>query len=89
MPTLVGRPDEQDAHAHLYWEYRRRQQAARMGDWKALRLKPGAALQLYDLASDPAETTDVAADHPDVVAQFEQLFVEGRSPSEHFSLVRE
>lgn len=33
------------------------------------------ALELYDLESDPGETTDVAAAHPDVVAMM-QVFVE-------------
>ena len=35
----------------FYWEFHERgfQQAVRMGRWKAVRLKPGTALELYDL----------------------------------------
>ena len=42
-----------------------------MGKWKALRLKPGAPLELYDLDADARETRDVAALHPDIVARVE------------------
>ncbi len=48
-----------------------------MGKWKALRLKVGAPLELYDLDADVGETRDVAALHPDVVARVEEL-PEGR-----------
>ena len=43
----------------------------RMGRWKAVRLNvksnPDAAIQLFDLAADPAETADVSAAHPEIV----------------------
>jgi arylsulfatase A len=86
LPTLTGRPDRQQAHDHLYWEYAKRMQAVRQGDWKAFRPKPDAPLQLYDLAADPAETTDVAAEHPEVVARLERLLTEARTESEFFPL---
>ncbi len=52
-------------------------EAVRRGRWKAVRFAPGReryvpdgewAVELYDLAADPAETTDVAAEHPQVAA---------------------
>jgi len=52
-------------------------EAVRQGSWKALRFAPGRdryvpgdewAVELYDLAADVGETTDVAARHPDVAA---------------------
>jgi arylsulfatase A-like enzyme len=46
-------------------------QAVRMGDWKAIRRKPGAALEIYNLAKDPGETADVAGENPRVVAEME------------------
>lgn len=64
----------------LYWEYGDvgGWQAVRMGDWKALRrnLKrsiPGA-IELYDLAADPDETHDLAAQHPEIVQRARDAF---------------
>lgn len=86
-PLLLGHLDDQPEHESLYWEHARRQQALRWGDWKALRLAPGASLQLFDLATDPGETTDVAHAHPGVVAHMERLMQSSHSPSEHFELL--
>lgn len=45
-------------------------QAARKGDWKVIRKRPGAPMELYNLRADLAETTDLAAANPAVVAEF-------------------
>jgi arylsulfatase len=51
------------------------QRAYRRGTWKIVtQHRPGTAFddgewQLYDLAADPTETTDLASVHPDVVAE--------------------
>jgi arylsulfatase A-like enzyme len=62
----------------LYWESREEytlgpSQAVRVGDWKGIRLGRDQPTQLYDLANDIGETTDVALAHPDVVAAMETL----------------
>jgi arylsulfatase A len=63
---------------HLYYTANQTVAAIRQGDWKLFVLAPpGNARQtqaasepvLYNLASDPAETQDVAKDHPQVVAR--------------------
>ena len=63
--------------------------ALRWGRFKAVRHAPGsdplvddaaARLELYDLVADPGETTDVSAQHPDVVARFERRMRESHSP---------
>jgi hypothetical protein len=41
--------------------------AVRDGDWKLLVNADGTGAELYDLAADPNETKDRAADRPDVV----------------------
>lgn len=72
VPTLTqGQPLKQ---RDLYWEFYERgfQQAVRMGNWKALRLKQAGPIELYDLSSDRTETINVASKHPDVVAQAEK-----------------
>jgi arylsulfatase A len=76
VPTLLGRDDQPD-HDYLYWEFPAvgGRIAIRMGDWKGVRYNVSAdrdsPLELYHLASDPAENHDVAAQHPEVVAQLE------------------
>jgi arylsulfatase A-like enzyme len=70
VPTLVG-GSGQDTHAYLYWEFYEAgfSQAVLVGGrWKGIRLKsPAAPIQLYDLASDPGEQTDVAGRQPAMV----------------------
>ena len=44
----------------------------RRGNWKAVRPKFDGALELYDLAADPAETRDLAAEKPELTAEFEK-----------------
>ena len=91
-PTLLG--NRQKERAFLYRESPGYggQQSVRMGDWKAIRtnLNPGARvanqkpgdIELYDLAKDPRETTNVAATNPKVVARLEKLMREQHVPSE-------
>lgn len=55
-------------------------QAVRMGDWKAVRPRPGAPLQLYDLAHDVGEANDVAAAHSDIVSKIESYLTTARTP---------
>lgn len=49
-----------------YWHYpsTRKALALRSGNWKLLTDLKGGAPELYDLASDPSETTNLAADQP-------------------------
>ncbi len=77
--TLLGRT--QEPRPFLYREFPGYggQQSVLVGSWKAVRQgldKPSAAprTELYDLAADPGETTDVAASHPEVVGRLEALF---------------
>jgi arylsulfatase A len=66
------------------------QQAVRMGDWKGVRRelvrsnKDHRTIELYDLAMDRGETTDVAATHPRIVAQIARLMRTERVPSAIF-----
>ena len=73
-------------HSFFYWEFHERgfQQAVRMGRWKAVRLKTGAPLEVYDLAADPREERDVAAQNPEVVAKIEAYLRTARTESERW-----
>ena len=44
----------------------------------------GGQIQLYNLAEDPRESNDLAAEYPDKVAEFEKIMSEARVDSEIF-----
>jgi arylsulfatase A-like enzyme len=77
------RGEQQPRHEFMYWEFHERgfQQAVRMGNWKAIRLKNGAPLELYDLPDDPNEQYNIASAHPDVVAKIEAYLKTARTDS--------
>src|SRR5690606_30767671 len=50
----------------LYWRTPA-QKAARDGNWKLVTTRAGESPELFDLASDPGETTNLAAKHPEKV----------------------
>jgi arylsulfatase A-like enzyme len=80
--ALRGEP-QPPRHEFMYWEFHERgfQQAVRMGNWKAIRLKDGAPLELYDLPDDPSEQQNIASEHPDVVAKIEAYLKTARTNS--------
>jgi arylsulfatase A-like enzyme len=81
--TPLLRGESADPERPHYWEfypfdmqqqdYRldRMQQAVRRGHWKALRPAPDAPVELYRLDDDPAESKNLAAEHPQLVAELE------------------
>jgi len=84
LPTLLGRK-RQKKHELLYWELGGRQ-GIRMGDWKAVRTKPGQKIELYNLAADIGEQNDVADENPKILKKMADLFVTARTKSEVFPL---
>lgn len=93
LPTILGEKTAKEKRSErtFYWEHLtfNRQtsqlrtetmvQAVRMGDWKAVRPKPGAPLELYNLATDIGETRDVAASQGDVVGKIETYLKTART----------
>ncbi len=83
-PTLAGRSG-QARHEFLYWEFHERgfnQAALYLGRWKGIRERGLASpLALYDLQTDVAEKTNVAARHPEIVAKIEAYLQTARSDS--------
>jgi arylsulfatase A-like enzyme len=80
------RGQAQPSHDFFYWEFHERgfQQAVRMGRWKAVRLKSGTPLELYDLETDPREEHNVAAVHADIVTRIEAYLKTARTESERW-----
>ncbi len=88
-PSLLGRGVQKN-HPYLYWEFYENgvsQAVLREGRWKGIREKNVTApLRLYDLKTDPAEQTDLAAQHPDIVARLADLMRTAHTPNEHWQI---
>jgi arylsulfatase A-like enzyme len=95
-PTLLGQ--HQEPRAFLYRESPGYggQQCVRVGDWKAVRQnlnptpktanqEPGP-IELYNLAQDPGETIDVAAQHPEIVERLAAILETEHIPSNLFPI---
>ncbi len=80
-PTLLGRKQPERPFLYRETPVYGGQQCVRVGDWKLVRKNLNAGPQdsqppvteLYHLANDPRETTDVAGQHPDVVRRLLRL----------------
>lgn len=75
-PLLAEGTDDAFQTRPLGWEAYG-MDALRYGDWKALRLPPpfgNGQWQLYNLASDPGETKDLAEKHPDRAVQMAKFW---------------
>lgn len=82
LPELIGAEaagHEQQKHEFLYWEYGR-QVAVRMDNWKAIRPKQDGPWELYDLTTDVSETTNVADEHPEVLARMQKYAEQSHEP---------
>jgi arylsulfatase A len=75
---LKGGPAPQ--REYFYWELHEGAslQALRWGDWKAVRNGPSKPIELYDLKTDAAESKDLAAEKPELVAKAEALMKSAR-----------
>jgi arylsulfatase A len=91
LPTLMNQ-NQQEQHRHLYWEFHHHKnghsQAIRQQNWKAVRLYKKDKLsqfysvtELYNLANDLSESTNVADKYPLKVKELQKLMDESRTPS--------
>ena len=72
---LLGRASAKSPHNAFYYYFRHELQAVRSGKWKRF-AKDGA---LYELDADMGETSDVSAQHPEVVSRLSKLLAEARA----------
>ena len=90
LPTLLGKTG-QTKHDYLYWEFHELggRKALRKGDWKLVSydvfVPTQTTVELYNIASDPGEQNNVAAQHPEVVKELSELMAGARTPSEVFT----
>lgn len=61
---------DREGHEYMYWEHQNNC-AVRRGDWKAIKKLSSPPWQLYNLENDRAETQDLAAQFPAIVADLD------------------
>ncbi len=74
--SLIGKKNPLSKDRYLYWEFYERgfDQAARKGNWKAIRRSRNEnKLELYNLSVDIAEANNVAEKYPKIAAQMSEL----------------
>ena len=85
VPTLIGHPDKQRQHDHLYWEFHETDMiGVRRGDWKLVVRRGQTAL--YNLRKDPHEDHDLANEHPDIVRQLVDKIYEDHTDNPMFPI---
>ncbi|HUT95668.1 MAG TPA: sulfatase-like hydrolase/transferase [Thermoguttaceae bacterium] len=93
LPILLGEPDARNPRETLFYYCYNHLQAVRHGKWKLVLPRPDRAKwcswsarmvtavdqpELYDLDSDPGEQHDVAAEHPETVAELMKRIEQAR-----------
>ncbi len=87
LPTLLGKNKQQKQHDYLYFEFPERggQVAIRIGKWKGVKSNmkkdKSSNWEIFDLEADEKETTDLAAQYPDLVKKFELILKKEHRPS--------
>lgn len=83
VPELLGEAaagHAQVQHNYLYWEIGG-WVAIRQGQWRAVKPSKGGAWELYDLASDPSESKNLAAAQPEIAARLIALATKAHEPA--------
>ncbi len=90
LPTLKGENGDQTPHDFLYFEFaERNRQAARIGDWKLIRFgieTPDDHYELYNIAQDPGEEHDRAAEYQEKVEELKAVMEREHLPNHNFPL---
>lgn len=87
-PLFYGQDIDTDSRP-LYWEFPGKQRAIRHAGWKCVTVKKNAPLELYRIKEDPYEEHNLAAEHPEVVKELDQLMHKLRTPSPNYPIDNE
>lgn len=73
---------------YFYWELHPGTpiQAARFGNWKAVRNGIKKPIEIYDIQEDSAESINLASTRPDLVSKAEAIFQEAHRPDPNWPL---
>jgi arylsulfatase len=93
-PVLLGKKIKERPFLYREFAGYGGQQSIRIGEWKGVRTNlkakgnkaPNLHLELYNLKTDLAETTDVSAKNPKIVAKMEKLMREQHVSSAEFPI---
>ena len=90
LPALLGLEYEFEER-FLYWEFFEGgfKQAIRWDQWKAVRMKRGDPLELYDLSEDISEENNLSLQQPEVIRKIEEFLQTCRTESENWPLSEE
>lgn len=83
LPELIGEKavgHAQKEHEYLYWEISG-WIAIRQGNWRAVKQPKKENWELYDLATDPSESKDLAATKPDILTKLTELATKAHEPA--------
>lgn len=82
LPTLLGETvagRQQPQHDYLYWEING-WTAIRQGTWRAVKPAKSDEWELFDLATDPSETKNVAATQAETLSRLVALATKAHQP---------
>ncbi len=83
LPELIGETAagrKQAQHEYLYWEIQG-WKAIRQGNWRAVHPANTGKWELYDLATDPSESKNIAQAKPDVLGKLTALAEKAHEPA--------
>lgn len=92
LPLLTGK-GKQKQHTYFYFEFQELggRQAVRKGDWKLIRLKASkgdqSVYELYNLSTDPSETTDLFASEPQKGKELKTIMEKAHVPDPNWPLL--
>ncbi|MEP7273437.1 MAG: sulfatase/phosphatase domain-containing protein, partial [Acidobacteriota bacterium] len=90
LPELIGGAAagrKQTQHEYLYWEIGN-WTAVRQGNLRAVQPAKGRKWELYDVASDPSESRDIAQEKPGILAKLTALAANAHEPVREGSFSR-
>jgi len=66
LPLIEGR-QEGPLHEYLFWDGNEDKWAVRNGKWKLVKMN--GKIELYDIAGDIGESSDLSGKHPDIIRE--------------------